>query len=107
MSKKSVNTTKSARGKRDPQAIPQQPQHGSPDSADASQRDAARLPHERDESPDATRTGRGGTDPARNEIRQAEIDVERGLKDTDRRGIPNDIPHQERSNATRNTNPRT
>ncbi|MGH8619686.1 MAG: hypothetical protein ACREUW_18515 [Burkholderiales bacterium] len=47
------------------------------------------LPHERDES------AAGAQDaPAvpRPRIRQAQLDVERGLVDTERRGIPSDVP---------------
>jgi hypothetical protein len=32
----------------------------------------------------------------RRRVAQAAADVERGLKDTDRRGVPNDIPTQRR-----------
>jgi hypothetical protein len=32
----------------------------------------------------------------RRRVAQAAADVERGLKDTDRRGIPNDVPTQRR-----------
>jgi hypothetical protein len=52
-------------------------------------------------------TGSTRADPVRSEIRQAETDVERGLKDTERRGIPNDIPHQEHNDATRNPKSRS
>lgn len=52
-----------------------------------------RLPHERDQSPDAGMTGTDpATTPPHDEIEQAERDVERGLVDTDRRGTPNDVP---------------
>ena len=43
-----------------------------------------RLPHERDESPDSTATTTG----PRGVIRQAANDLQRGLVDTDLRGIP-------------------
>ena len=50
-----------------------------------------RLPHERDES--ACATGKHEK-PARtgSSIEQAGKDVERGLVDTDRRGVPSDVP---------------
>ena len=104
MSKKNPHNRPPAR---DPKAIRQQPQQGSPEKADSLERATVRLPHERDESPDAGLTGSSRTDPVRSEVRQAETDVERGLKDTERRGIPNDIPNQERNNATRNPTSRS
>jgi len=61
-----------------------------PDTAD--QRNA-RLPHKRDES--AKATGNRLTEdptPSGREIKQAGDDVARGLVDTDRRGVPNDVP---------------
>jgi len=51
------------------------------------------MPHERDES--ARTTGNRvdeSLSPAGREIEQAHEDVERGLTDTDRRGVPDDIP---------------
>ena len=53
----------------------------------------ARLPHERDES--ARGTGKHEK-PARTggSIAQAGEDVERGLIDTERRGVPNDLPNR-------------
>jgi hypothetical protein len=38
------------------------------------------------------RPASGGTKPSRRRVRQALSDIERGLKDTDRRGTPNDVP---------------
>lgn len=61
----------------------------------------AKEPHERDESPGSQVEGRGTTDPQREDIAQAAADVERGLIDTDRRGVPDDIPNQEQTDATR------
>lgn len=63
----------------------------------------AEQPHERDESPDSQVEGSGATDPERTDIDQASRDVVSGLVDTDRRGIPDDIPHQdqEQTHATR------
>ena len=55
----------------------------------------SRLPHERDES--ARDTGKHEK-PARtgSDMGQAGKDVERGLVDTERRGIPNDVPSRNR-----------
>jgi hypothetical protein len=51
------------------------------------------LPHERDESAHPTETK---VDPKRRQrIGQAKQDVERGLKDTERRGVPSDVPSKE------------
>jgi hypothetical protein len=47
------------------------------------------LPHERDESADAEAPGSTGP---REVIEQAARDIARGLKDTDRHGIPGDVP---------------
>jgi hypothetical protein len=52
-----------------------------------------RMPHERDES--ARATGNRLTEkpvPSDRQISQAHDDVEDGLVDTDRRGVPNDLP---------------
>ena len=64
---------------------------GTPDPAAKPNARKPRLPHEKDES--ARATGKHEK-PARSgaEISQAGKDVERGLVDTDRRGIPNDLP---------------
>jgi hypothetical protein len=50
-----------------------------------------KLPHERDESALAAKRHEK---PARtgSDMTQASEDVERGLVDTDTRGIPNDVP---------------
>lgn len=47
-----------------------------------------RLPHEREEAPDAT----AAADGPRQVIEQAGSDLAHGLCDTDRRGVPSDIP---------------
>ena len=49
------------------------------------------LPHERDQTTRPTGTGLAGDEQSREVIGQAKKDTERGLKDTDRRGIPSDI----------------
>lgn len=53
-----------------------------------------RLPHERDEAPDPPESTAGGSNPIgpRQVIEQAERDIRRGLRDTDRRGTPSDVP---------------
>ena len=61
----------------------------------------AKEPHERDESPDSQLGAEGLTAPDRADIAQASADVQNGLLDTDRRGVPDDIPHQEPSDGTR------
>lgn len=55
---------------------------------------APRLPHERDESARASGDRRGGKPPPSDRrISQAREDVKRGLVDTERRGVPNDLPN--------------
>lgn len=49
------------------------------------------LPHERDEAP-ATPPQAGETGRPRQVIEQAARDIRRGLRDTDRRGVPSDVP---------------
>lgn len=53
----------------------------------------AKLPHERDETarPAADRTDQN-TPSSDQKIAQAGKDIENGLVDTDRRGIPDDVP---------------
>jgi hypothetical protein len=56
-----------------------------------------RMPHERDESARATgdRLGENPV-PSDRQITQANEDVENGQVDTDRRGVPSDVPHRKR-----------
>jgi hypothetical protein len=82
-------------------ALQQQPQSGTPESNAATPLPGAKQPHEVDESPESQPTGRSPTDPRRDDIEQASEDIERGLVDTDRRGTPDDIPHEEHTDATR------
>lgn len=49
---------------------------------------APSLPHERDQSPDAPTKKTG----PRSIIRQGARDIERGLVDTEARGIPDNVP---------------
>ena len=52
-----------------------------------------RMPHERDESARATGDRLRETPaPSERRITDAGRDVERGIVDTDRRGVPNDVP---------------
>lgn len=66
------------------------PSDGTADADLARKRDRndAFLPHERDESPDPQRV----PEASREHIEQAARDVRRGLRDTDRRGTPSDVP---------------
>jgi hypothetical protein len=52
-----------------------------------------KMPHERDESARGMGNRLNETlPPSKREVSQAHEDTERGLVDTERRGIPNDIP---------------
>jgi hypothetical protein len=67
--------------------------HGANDGKAAPDRRAEKLPHERDES--ARSTGDRLDEqmpPSERRISDAEQDVEAGRVDTDRRGVPNDVP---------------
>ena len=60
---------------------------------DSTPRKVEKMPHERDES--AADTGNRldeARPPTAREIKQAHDDIERGLEDTDRRGVPDDVP---------------
>lgn len=60
---------------------------------DSTPRKVEKTPNERDES--ATDTGNRldeARPPTAREITQAHDDIERGLEDTDRRGVPDDVP---------------
>jgi hypothetical protein len=50
------------------------------------------LPHERDQAPDAQPPDGEETKGPREVIRQAQDDVNRGLRDTDLHGTPSDVP---------------
>jgi hypothetical protein len=66
---------------------------GGDDPPTPRERPSPRLPHERDESAKATGDRlRENPPPSDRLISQAGEDVERGLLDTDRRGVPNDLP---------------
>jgi hypothetical protein len=66
---------------------------GTPDGRSTPGERNPKMPHERDES--ARSTGNRLNEPlppSEREISQAHRDTERGLVDTERRGIPNDVP---------------
>ncbi|HKO88451.1 MAG TPA: hypothetical protein VJU83_08035 [Burkholderiales bacterium] len=59
-----------------------------------------RQPNDRDEAPDGGQTGTDrDTDQLQREIPQAHADIERGLVDTDRRGVPSDVPSRKGNEA--------
>jgi hypothetical protein len=52
-----------------------------------------KMPHERDESAQGMGNRLNETlPPSQREVSQAHDDIDRGLVDTERRGIPNDLP---------------
>ena len=63
-------------------------------------RELSRMPHERDESASAT-GNRLDQDPvpSSTDIDKAASDLKAGRKDTDRRGVPNDVPAPEPSSS--------
>ncbi len=62
------------------------------DSGSAPERPQEKLPHERDESARSTGNRLDETaPPSEGRISQARADAESGQRDTDRRGVPNDI----------------
>ena len=66
---------------------------GRPDPHAVPGRRNERTPHERDESAEATGDRlQENPVPSGKEISQAHDDVEEGRIDTDRRGVPNDVP---------------
>lgn len=51
------------------------------------------LPHDRDETTGSASTASATVhQESRDAVKQAVEDIERGLKDTERRGIPSDVP---------------
>ena len=60
-------------------------------AAQTASNEEARLPHDRDEKPQATPEN-AQHDHNRRPIRQAHRDVESGIQDTERIGTPNDVP---------------
>ena len=69
---------------------------GAPGREVAPNRRNERMPHERDESASATGNRmKENPVPSDRQISEAHGDVEEGRVDTDRRGIPNDLPKSE------------
>jgi hypothetical protein len=67
--------------------------HGALDAAMPAQRQNERLPHERDESAGATGDRlKENPPPSDRQITRARKDVDAGRVDTDRRGVPSDVP---------------
>lgn len=63
------------------------------DPAQPSNQGDLRLPHEHDESPKVGRdTDVSSTPLPRQVVEQAASDITRGLRDSERRGIPSDVP---------------
>jgi hypothetical protein len=67
--------------------------HGTQDPKTAPNRRNEKMPHERDESarPKDNRLNEQ-VPPSRRQISDAAADVEEGQVDTDRRGVPSDVP---------------
>lgn len=69
----------------------------SPKLRSAADRRDAKMPHERDESAHSSGNRLSETlPPSQREISQAHEDTERGILDTERRGVPNDLPSKTR-----------
>ncbi len=67
--------------------------HGAPDPANPPHRRYERMPHERDESAQATGDRlKEDPVPSDRQISDAQKDVAAGSVDTDRRGVPSDVP---------------
>ena len=90
MSKPPKDSTKDPASGADTRSFEQS--QGGPDSSSPNRR-YEKMPHERDES--ARSTGNRldqKVPPSEQRISQAHEDVESGQLDTDRRGVPNDVP---------------
>jgi hypothetical protein len=94
MSKKSHDQSRPhGRAPADADTSSNEQSQGAPGPNVAPNRPNERLPHERDESARATGDRlKEKPVPSERRISQARKDVERGLVDTERRGIPNDLP---------------
>ena len=86
------------RGAQDTDTSSYEQLHGTPDPRFAPNRRNEKMPHERDESARGTgnRLDQDPT-PSERQISEAHRDVEQGRVDTDRRGIPDDVPGSERN----------
>ena len=96
MSQPEDRKTDPARGPKIDTSSYEQP-HGEQDPKSEPNRRNEKLPHERDES--ARSTGNRldqQVPPSERRISQAHDDVESGRVDTDRRGVPDDIPTSKR-----------
>jgi hypothetical protein len=82
-----TGTQEQIQGSKDPVA---KPEHGV----------APKMPHERDESARSTGDRMDQPTPvSERQISDARKDIEEGRKDTDRRGIPNDVPGEKRGGS--------
>jgi hypothetical protein len=73
-------------------------QEGATEGESQPERRLPRMPHERDQSVRGTGSRLDETPPpSEAEIRQAVDDIESGRIDTDRRGIPDDVPGSKRN----------
>lgn len=71
--------------------------HGAQDPRYAPNKPNVKMPHERDESARSTGTRLDEPHPPSDpQIGHAHDDVEQGRVDTDRRGVPNDLPRSGR-----------
>ena len=71
--------------------------HGEQDPKSEPNRRYEKMPHERDESAESTGNRLDQkVPPSSRQISQAHDDVESGQLDTDRRGVPNDVPTSKR-----------
>lgn len=65
---------------------------GDIDPTQPSNRGDQRMPHEHDESPETETQSGKSAPPPRQVVEQAASDITRGLRDTERRGTPSDVP---------------
>ena len=90
-SKKPPHAGENARADPDTSSYEQRP--GTTNGRRDQTRRNPKMPHERDESARSTGDRLGETPvPSGRKINDAARDVERGRVDTDRRGVPNDVP---------------
>jgi hypothetical protein len=97
MSTRSKDTTPPAAAGRDTDTRSFEQLHGQQDPKAEPNRRNEKMPHERDES--ARSTGNRLDEkvpPSERQISQAQDDIATGKLDTDRRGVPNDVPSGKR-----------
>lgn len=80
--------------------------HDRPELAEPLPQGEPFLPHERDEAPGMQPLKGGETKGPREVIKQAEDDINRGLRDTDLHGIPSDVPGPRTNTRDEETNTR-